>query len=160
MGREYHTATLLADGRVLVACGGTAETYAYPYTNTAELYDPATGTWTFTGSLHYVRSVHTATLLPNGKGLVAGGWPEAVSTGSAELYDPATGTWTFTGDLNIRHAAHTATLLFDGRVLVAGGTHSFRSVELAEPSKGTGTATASLTTPRYGDRTATLAADG
>src|SRR6266550_5369266 len=154
IGREYHTATLLPSGKVLVACGGVAEAYAFPYTNTAELYDPATGTWTFTGSLNNVRSLHTATLLPDGKVLVAGGWPEAISTGTAELYDPATGTWTFTGSLNIRRAAHTATLLFDSRVLVVGGRANVASVELYDPATGTWTVTGSLLTGRS-DHTAT-----
>src|SRR5215217_7928667 len=75
--RFYHTATLLSDGKVLVASGGTngPQTFPYPELLSAELYDPATGTWTFTGSLNYARVLHTATLLLNGNVLVAGGYP-------------------------------------------------------------------------------------
>ena len=64
---------------------------------------------------------HTATLLPNGKVLVAGGYLEAASLASAELYDPATGTWSATGSLATGARNHTATLLPNGKVLVAGG---------------------------------------
>ena len=87
----------------------------------AELYDPASGTWTATGSLATARDYHTATLLPNGKVLVAGGVDNTDVLASAELYDPASGTWTATGSLATARYYHTATLLPNGKVLVAGG---------------------------------------
>ena len=94
----HHTATLLPNGKVLVAggfIGGSG------YLSSAELYDPASGNWTATGSLNNARSYHTATLLPNGKVLVAGGLgTDGVVFSSAELYDPASGNWTATGSLN------------------------------------------------------------
>ena len=74
----------------------------------AELYDPASGTWTATGSLNTARDCHTATLLQNGMVLVAGGFDSNVNAfASAELYDPASGTWTATGSLNTaRYSSH------------------------------------------------------
>jgi N-acetylneuraminic acid mutarotase len=111
--REYHTATLLPNGKVLVAGGGM-------YSSTSELYDPATGVWTQTGNLNFARSYHTATLLPNGKVLVAGGYGSSSYLVQSELYNPATGTWTQTGNLNFARSYHTATLLPNGKVLVAG----------------------------------------
>src|SRR5947199_9022132 len=76
-----------------------------------------------TGSLATARYFHTATLLPNGKVLVAGGDGNGPSQESAELYDPASGTWTATGSLSPGTSEHTATLLPNGKVLVAGGVN-------------------------------------
>ena len=78
-----------------------------------------------TGSLATARDIHTATLLPNGKVLVAGGTNDFGTLASAELYDPASGTWTATGSLITARASHTATLLPNGKVLVAGGYGDF-----------------------------------
>src|SRR5438552_1871102 len=77
------------------------------------------GSFTTTGSLHHVRYGHTATLLPNGKVLVMGGYDGMSWLTSAELYDPNTGMWTDTGDMAANH--YTATLLPNGKVLAAGG---------------------------------------
>src|SRR5438477_55243 len=82
----------------------------------AELFDPAAGTWTPTGSLTDRRAFHTATLLPNGKVLVAGGFNGASLPG-AEIFDPATGTWTPTGSMSTARDSHTATLLANGKIL-------------------------------------------
>ena len=93
----------------------------------------AAGTWSATGSLVTGRYGHTATLLPNGKVLVAGGYNGGALT-SAELYDPATGTWSPTGSLTYGRSNHTATLLNNGKVLVAGGGPT--QCELYDPADG------------------------
>jgi hypothetical protein len=139
-GRELHTATLLSDGTVLVAGGGTA---------TAELFDPVTSTWHLTASMTRSRSAHTATLLPDGKVLAAGTFdiPNAASMASAELYDPVRRLWTPTGSMTTGRDLHSATLLPDGKVLVAGGSdfidNPLASAELYDPATGTWTPTGS-----------------
>jgi hypothetical protein len=110
---------LLPNGKVLVA-GGVAS--GGVRLASAELYDPASGTWTATGSLATPRNLSTATLLLNGKVLVAGGQGIGFTAlASAELYDPASGSWTATGSLANARFDHTATLLPNGQVLVAAG---------------------------------------
>ena len=78
------------------------------------------GTWTTTGSMNTARGGHTATLLPNGQVLVAGGANSTEYLASAELYDPGSGKWTFTSSMTMSRQGHTATLLPDGQVLAAG----------------------------------------
>src|SRR5450432_3941075 len=84
------------------------------------------GTWAATGGMNFARQSHTATLLPNGQVLVAGGVSNRGVLASAELYDPATGLWTATGSLANARELHTATLLPNGQVLVAGGANGNR----------------------------------
>jgi len=109
--------------------------------------------FTTTSSLATAREVHTATLLPNGKVLVTGGYNSGSGAlAGAEVYDPATGTWTATGSLATARELHTATLLPNGKVLVTGGYGSsgyLASAELYDPATGTWTATGSLATARY-----------
>ena len=163
--RESHTATLLANGKVLVAGGINRTQFDTEVLADAELYDPASGTWTATGSLAEPRTGHTATLLPNGKVLVAGGYGESGLLASAELYDPESETWTQTGSLATARDNHTATLLgdTDGKVLVAGGygqeTGFLASAELYDPTTERWSTTASLAVGRV-NHTATLMLGG
>ena len=143
--RSFHTATLLPNGKVLVA-GGAGGNALTPLSS-SELYEPATGTWTNTGSLTIARYEHTATLLNNGKVLVAGGVGATAAFTSAELYDPATRKWTPTGQMHALRVQHTATLLPDGKVLVAAGGGN-NNAELYDPATGLWTLTGELTISR------------
>ncbi len=138
--RGDHTATMLRDGRVLVVGGlGTTNHIRNPLSS-AEIYDPVSGKWTPTKSLSVARSSHKATLLPDGRVLVAGGAGDgAEALASAELYDPASGTWTLTGPMNVARTDHKPVLMPGGKVMVLGGFNDagpLASVELYEPASG------------------------
>ena len=155
LGRAWHTATLLANGKALIA--------GQP--NNAELYDPATRTFISTSNPHCVHSWGTsASLLPDGKVLIAGG---ELDSRCAEIYDPESGLFSRVGDLNVNHFLHTATLLRDGRVLIAGG-YDFQDdggrvtsaeSETYDPATKTFSVTGSLSTDRV-SHTATLLPSG
>jgi len=118
-GRFGHTATLLDNGMVLVAGGLNGYVSSTGILDSAELYNPATGTFSYTGSLNFPRWGHTATLLNNGMVLITGTWG---SGGTAELYNPSSGTFSYTtGSMNVAPVDQTATLLNNGMVLIAGG---------------------------------------
>lgn len=159
-GRYVHSATLLADGRLLVA-GGIAEP-TFRASSSAELYDPAANTWSMAGSMATPRYNHAATLLPNGKMLVTGGYDSVTYFSSAELYDPATDRWAPAGNMSVARLYHTATLLRNGKVLVVGGTYGpdlSASAELYDPTTNTWSSAGSLGTARY-LHTATLLNNG
>jgi N-acetylneuraminic acid mutarotase len=187
LGRSHHTATLLPNGQVLIVGGDTVSTSGTEtITPSAELYDPASNSWTEVGALAVPRGDHTATMLPNGQVLITGGETQSGAgdtalTSSAEVFDAGSRTWAETGALTTGRADHSATLLPDGRVLVVGGqTPDSRgdrvtfiaasalrhlalaassSAEIYDPVTRAWTPAASLTTPRFA-QTATLLTDG
>jgi WD40 repeat protein len=155
--RSHHCATRLHDGKVLIVGGddGGATSFA-----TAELFDPATQTFSSTGDLNDARTSATATLLPNRKVLIAGGQDSGGRLlSSAELYDPNTGSFTLTGSMQSPRAKHTATLLSNGKVLLIGNSTDSGSAEIFDPASGSFSATGSLIQARS-HFTATLLPNG
>jgi N-acetylneuraminic acid mutarotase len=178
IARYEHTATLLPSGTVLVAGGisNTGSRYSPElldrglipnvisgyYLSSAEIYDPATNTWSAAGTLATARYAHTATLLPSGKVLVAGGYSDGNILSSAELYDPASNTWSVAGTMAAARGQHTATLLPSGKVLVAGGfanSGPLSSVELYDPASNAWNAVGAMAATRD-SHTATLLPSG
>ncbi|MFE2282908.1 Kelch repeat-containing protein [Streptomyces sp. NPDC059443] len=167
--RRTHTTTVLADGRVLVT-GGYTGLLPFPVSAlaTAEVYDPVAGSWSDTAPMGQPRCGHSATLLADGRVLVAGGSDRRSrdserSLTSAEVFDPAGGgRWTATGDLADARAYHPAVALVDGSVLVAGGwAATSRDVspgaalahcERYDPATGTWAPTAGFAVPRSAHR--------
>jgi hypothetical protein len=150
-----HTATLLQNGQVLLAGGMPSGS------NSAQLYDPTTDSFSLTGSMASGREFFTATLLPNGKVLVAGGWNVGTELASCELYDPNDGTFSPAGNMTTARSSHSAVLLSTGNVLLAGGEFSrvyLASAELYNPVLETFSPTQSMATARSG-HTATLLPD-
>jgi hypothetical protein len=155
--RVFLTATLLANGQVLITGGDDRRGTTYA---TAELFDPATGLFTLTGEMGVARSAHTATLLGNGKVLVAGGAGATGNLSSAELFDPATGQFTPAGNMTTPRFFHTATRLDDGRVLLVGGDGGGESTaELYDPATRAFTSTGGMSVGHVA-HTATLLANG
>ena len=157
--RAAHTATLLPDGKVLVAGGfaGGGGSLA-----SAEIFDPATSTFASAGDMNAARAGPTATPLPGGKVLIAGG-DDGSYLASAEVYDPAARTFTPTGGLTSARSGHVAALLHGGKVLLAGGVGTgwtfLADAELFDPGAGTFAPTGGMTTARE-SHTATLLKDG
>ena len=160
--RFSQTATLLPNGRVLIA-GGMERNGKY--NASAELYDPRTGRFAATGSMSVPREGHAAILLGDGKVLIAGGSPGPDGNlATAELYDPATGSFQRTGNMTGPRAYGAAVLLHDGKVLLIGGDGAHEderlsSAELYDPATGRFTATGSMHVPRE-MHTAVLLKDG
>ena len=156
-GPYCHTATLLPNGKVLVAGGSH-----HHYLDSAELYDPATGPGPPPALSATPALITRPPSCPTARSWWRGAYRTTAYLTSAELYDPATGTWTATGSLTTARSNHTATLLPNGKVLVAGGSTAvgnLTSAELYDPAAGTWTATGSLTTARV-YHTATLLPNG
>jgi galactose oxidase-like protein/Kelch motif protein len=160
--REQQTATLLLNGKVLIAGGNDG--LGNPFSS-AELYNPATGAFAPTGAMKTARTHHSATRLQGGRVLVAGGEDGSNPLASAQLYNPTTGQFVSTGSMKSARWVHTATLLQNGKILVAGGVNDINDVnpvasaELYDPATGKFAPTGSMTTVRAA-HTATLLQNG
>jgi hypothetical protein len=161
--RENHRAVRLLDGRVLVTGGWSRAAATSGGLNSAERYDPATSSWSLAGTMVVARHSHTATLLSDGRVLVAGGYDQtgSVALASAEIYEPTTDAWTPAASMTHARLGLTATRLLDGKVLVTGDQgSSSRTAEIYDPATDTWSATANLMLGARSYHTATLLNDG
>ena len=161
VGRVRHTATLLADGTVLVVGGetGVAGQESEEALQSVENYDPRSNVWRFVSPMHTPRQWHTATLLRDGNVLVVGGMNSSGFLSSVEIYDPRSDTWRPASSMRYARVEHTATLLTNGNVLVAGGgAAGDDNAELYDPVNDTW-AYAGVSAG-HANHTATLLGDG
>ncbi|MFC1727590.1 kelch repeat-containing protein [Patescibacteria group bacterium] len=148
--RSNSLRVLLNNGKVLAPGGYDGSTYF----SSAEIYDPATGTWALTDNmLNRHNQDYTLNLLNNGKALLAGGNYVTTNPSSfSELYDPATNTWTLSGHMSTSRKQHASVLLGNGKVMVMGGKENVNdevdTVELYDPSTGTWSLGTSMSTDR------------
>jgi len=150
----------LPDGTVLVA-GAYESSPNGPFPlASADVYDPNTGTWKPTESMAVARAYGSATALPDGSVIVAGGVGTTGQLASAEVYNPTSGAWLPTGAMIEARAQHVAVSLRDGRVLVAGGAEGHAALADAEiytPSTRTWAGAGAMTAPRVESAAVTLA---
>ncbi len=144
--RAAHTATMLPNGKVLIAGG-------LPGQASVEIYDPIANSFLFAPNMQEARHSHTAILLPESKVLIAGGFNQRGDyLASAELYDPATQKFQPAGRMREARSGHVAVLLDNGKVLLAGGVGTgwtfLASAELYDPQTGEFQSTGSMTTAR------------
>ncbi len=153
--------TTLDNGKVLATGGVTNDA---PHAE-CELYDPATASWSLTGSLNVARFLHSAVKLQDGRVAVFGGQSggtlddSPINTDVIEIYDPSTGTWTVVGHMQIPREHQSASLLTDGRVLIAGGLSGdspVASAEIFDPTTNTSTLVAPMQQARYEQQAASL----
>jgi hypothetical protein len=160
--RYQHTATLLTDGRVLVAGG---HDMAYGSTSSVDIFNPVTHQWTAARPMWTPRSRHVAALLADGRVLVAGGENVAGCINEAEIYNPVTDTWTPVGSMAAARERPTAIPIAGGRVMVAGGSGCagtvasvMASTEIFDPATNGWSWGPSLVRPRLNFEATQLAA--
>jgi hypothetical protein len=144
VARKGHSATVFSDGKVLIVGGENQNGFV----TEVEVFDPSTGSFSFSGNLNIPRADHSATRLSDGRVLIAGGRGDLGSLNSTEIFDPTTGVFTAGPDLTHSRLGPSATLQSDGRVLLAGGDGA-GTLEIYNPdSNSSSLAGASLNSPR------------
>ena len=166
VSRTGHTSTLLADGKVLITGGcnnsQTSENVCNNFLDSAEVYDPATKSFTQINSMNAARKGHTTVRLPNGNVLISGGMNSTGPLNSSEIYNPTTGVFTTTGSMATPRMGHTASILSNGKILIAGGKSDqyLNSAEVYDAATGIySTVASTLAVPRF-QQTATVLGNG
>ena len=167
LARGNHTVVLLQDGRMLIAGGDDGGGRLDAITDTAELYDPATGRWEPAGVMGRQRTQHAAVVLNDGRALLVGGAGVAQAKideqqldqplVETDVFDPTTDSWSLVGEISTPRDAVAATLLSNGSVLIAGGDDGsgtdeslLASSEVFDPATGQWSSTGDMSQPRQG----------